>query len=251
MPSHRAGAQTGPPPLPSAPAGWDPFTFDSATPAQLGPAFRPQPPRPTRPSHPATQPGHHLQQIRPPAATAFPAAPQAPHPSAADTADDEALARALQASLNSPEAPSPAAPARSTPNPSPSQAQHPPLQQAAGPNGACAGCGRSLPGFWSLGQTIQAAGRRYHAGCFACAGCKRPLGAGVFTQGQDQQLYHQACHKKQFHPKCAVCAEFLPQQVRPRMSPTPIRCRLCLNQCACWLAFVSPSADGAACFRTG
>ena len=32
-------------------------------------------------------------------------------------------------------------------------------------------------------------------------------------QASDQQLYHPSCHKRRFHPTCAVCNEYLPKQV--------------------------------------
>ena len=237
------------------PMGWDPFSFDSGTPAQHMPASRQPQPYTSWPQPPATQdswqpPIYRAPVTRPlqqaePVSTAddealaralqasqvslprHPASPPPAHvssrPAAPNTADDEALARALQASLNSQIAPQPSQPAaarlphtHSHPQPSPHRqpAQRPDLHNS------CAGCGQSLPGFWSLGQTIEAGGKRYHSGCFVCAGCSAPLGTGVFVHGQDEQLYHRPCHRARFHPKCAVCADFLPEQVRCCVQPS-------------------------------
>ena len=260
LPGRDAGGAGTAPSAPCAPAphGWDPFTFDSATPAQHMPAGRQQPtstgsqqaaPQ-SRWQQPATPPSWQQPQQSPPAVRATPpdarpytaddealaralqasqndhprhqpsnpAATAAPHRTAPHTADDEAFARALQASLNShsqgdahPSQPNAASlPDRSSPLPSQPQQRVP--KQPGSQNG-CAGCGRTLPGFWSLGQTIEAAGKSYHAGCFVCGGCNSPLGTGVFVHGQDERLYHRPCHRARFHPRCAVCTQFLPEQV--------------------------------------
>ena len=260
MPGRDAGGPGAAPSAPRAPAphGWDPFTFDS-TPTQHTPAGRQQvtttwsqqPAPQTRRQQPATTPSWQQPQHSPPAARAPPPAARphtaddealaralqgsqtdhspyqrsnptataAPHRTAPHTADDEAFARALQASLNShsqgdahPSQPGATAPRPDHSSPLPSQPQQRVSQQPGSQN-ACAGCERTLPGFWSLGQTIEAAGKRYHADCFVCGGCNGPLGTGVYVHGQDGRLYHRSCHRARFHPRCAVCTDFLPEQV--------------------------------------
>lgn len=46
-----------------------------------------------------------------------------------------------------------------------------------------------------------------------CAACKRPIGerGGVPFCQREGQVYHVACHKETFHPKCQVCADWLPE----------------------------------------
>jgi hypothetical protein len=86
----------------------------------------------------------------------------------------------------------------------------------------CAGCGRPAGGDGS--PVLQAQGKNYHSSCFVCAGCHKPLvdatgggGGFQFNLGEDGQAYHPACHKELFHPRCSVCADFIPQAADGRV----------------------------------
>ena len=88
---------------------------------------------------------------------------------------------------------------------------------AAASSTHCAGCGKSLfgsfllGGFAGSGQCVTALGRSWHANCLQCTGCGKPLGP-KFTVSETEKPYHEACHKQAFHPRCAVCCDFLPRQ---------------------------------------
>lgn len=61
-------------------------------------------------------------------------------------------------------------------------------------------------------------GRQWHAACFKCAGCGEPIaaagGGGVtFSVGTEDRLpYHHDCHRRLYHPRCAVCGGFVPER---------------------------------------
>lgn len=80
----------------------------------------------------------------------------------------------------------------------------------------CAGCG--APMVAASGPVITVQGLQYHAPCFRCAGCQRPLcgpgGVGRFeycTRPEDGQAYHPECHRQLFHPCCCVCHGLIPE----------------------------------------
>ena len=89
----------------------------------------------------------------------------------------------------------------------------------------CAGCGVPLHhsvrgvGLWSaLGlhrllpsSYVSAMGLGWHMECFRCADCNGRLETS-FSIGEDRKPYHPHCYKRKFHPRCAVCADYLPVQ---------------------------------------
>jgi len=87
----------------------------------------------------------------------------------------------------------------------------------ASPQSTCAGCNRPLAaGLGALlqpggGRYLQAMGKRWHPACFCCAGCTRPISDAAFAV-RDGAAYHSACHRKRFHPWCSVCQSYIPAQ---------------------------------------
>ncbi|KAI3438174.1 hypothetical protein D9Q98_000611 [Chlorella vulgaris] len=114
--------------------------------------------------------------------------------------------------------PVPPPPQRPLPAAAPVRTQRPPTGAAArGERGRCAGCGGSLFGLLGARSPyITALGGCWHPGCLVCAACKRPIGerGGVPFCQREGQVYHVACHKETFHPKCQVCADWLPEANR-------------------------------------
>eukprot|EP00887_Chlorella_sp_A99_P004192 scaffold23.g4192.t1 len=90
--------------------------------------------------------------------------------------------------------------------------------------GACAGCGKPLFSLGSLfgarSAYMTALGRSWHPACFRCTYCARAIegssggrhgGPARFAVGAADGLpYHLACHRAAFHPRCAVCADWVP-----------------------------------------
>jgi hypothetical protein len=118
------------------------------------------------------------------------------------TAADAALAAALQAEEQA------AAAAQPPPVP-PSSSRA--TRRAAG----CGGCGEPL-GLLSFtgGATLTALGRSWHAACFRCALCGERISErfAVINGGAagTPQPAHAACQREAFHPRCAVCHDFIP-----------------------------------------
>jgi hypothetical protein len=141
-------------------------------------------------------------------------APRAPPPppNPGRLATDEALARRLQ-ELEAAAAPPPLPPAAA------------PLQRWAPPSvpqDCCAGCAQPLRprlgglfgGGGASARYITALGANWHPQCFTCAApdCRRPL-EGSFSIGEhDGAPRHATCHKISFHPRCNVCAGYLPEE---------------------------------------
>jgi hypothetical protein len=129
-----------------------------------------------------------------------------------DLAADAELARRLQ-ELE----------AAAAPPPPPLPPSAAPLQRWAPPSvpqDCCAGCALPLrPRLGGLfggasARYITALGASWHPQCFTCAApdCRRPL-EGSFSIGEhDGAPRHAACHKISFHPRCNVCAGYLPEE---------------------------------------
>lgn len=94
-----------------------------------------------------------------------------------------------------------------------------PVAPAAAPlpvdRSRCAGCGGSLVSLLSRQPYITALGRSWHVQCLLCAGCGRPIAerGGVRFVERQGRLFHAACHKQRFHPRCDVCGDYVPEQV--------------------------------------
>ena len=132
-----------------------------------------------------------------------------PAPSArgggAETANDEALARALQAEEDAAAERADNGSAVGTASGGESDAN------------ACAGCGCGFSGLeLALGGTVGALGRRWHAKCLRCDDCGEAL-SGMFggefcvagKPGGRRQVYHKRCYQQRHRPRCDVCAEFI------------------------------------------
>jgi predicted Fe-S protein YdhL (DUF1289 family) len=83
----------------------------------------------------------------------------------------------------------------------------------------CAGCGGSLVSLFTRQPYITAMGCSWHPQCLVCAGCGRPIAerGGVRFMERGGQLFHAACHKQRFHPKCDVCGDYVPEEANRRI----------------------------------
>ncbi|CAI5526946.1 unnamed protein product [Closterium sp. Naga37s-1] len=68
----------------------------------------------------------------------------------------------------------------------------------------CAGCGESL----GFSPALSSMGGLWHPHCFTCHACKQTISEKQFNI-KDGKPYHAACHRQLFHPKCAVCQDFI------------------------------------------
>jgi hypothetical protein len=57
------------------------------------------------------------------------------------------------------------------------------------------------------GTCLQALGAAWHAGCWTCAACGKPL-EGTFLE-RGGQPYHQACYDERFGLRCSLCRELI------------------------------------------
>lgn len=103
-------------------------------------------------------------------------------------------------------------------------------QQQHSPLVLCAGCGGSMKhgaqgsGLWNaLGlfkllpsSYVRAMGLCWHMECFRCGHCNARLETS-FSIGEDRKPYHPSCYKLRFHPRCVVCADYLPMQAGRRI----------------------------------
>ena len=96
----------------------------------------------------------------------------------------------------------------------------PPTAPSTSGPGHCAGCHQPLaPQRLGLLSSLvpqstsylNALGRNWHPSCFVCTGCRQPL-AGHFTVSDRQEPHCKRCHQESFHPRCAVCKGFLPEE---------------------------------------
>ncbi|KAG0561999.1 hypothetical protein KC19_9G109300 [Ceratodon purpureus] len=69
----------------------------------------------------------------------------------------------------------------------------------------CAGCGESL----GYGKHLTTLGRDWHPSCFCCGSCNKVIVDREFSV-QGNAPYHRECYKKNFHPKCQICHNFIP-----------------------------------------
>ncbi|CAI0443366.1 unnamed protein product [Linum tenue] len=108
----------------------------------------------------------------------------------ANNNNDEALARALQDSLN--------------------LSSYPPYVVPPAhyyPRGyrLCGGCHREI----GYGNYLGCMGMFFHPECFRCRSCGYPITETEFSlSGKDP--YHKSCFKELTHPKCEVCLQFIP-----------------------------------------
>ncbi|KAK9806813.1 hypothetical protein WJX72_003625 [[Myrmecia] bisecta] len=84
---------------------------------------------------------------------------------------------------------------------------------------SCAGCGQKLSVLGvPVTSFIEALGKKWHPGCLRCGGCQAPIAGGMFVIGkEDNQGYHPECYKHKFHPRCAVCSDFMPVEADGRI----------------------------------
>ncbi len=92
----------------------------------------------------------------------------------------------------------------------------PPAAAVPADRSRCSGCGGSLVSLFTRQPYITALGRSWHPQCLLCAACGRPIAqqGGVRFMERGGQLFHAECHKQRFHPRCDVCAGFVPEEVR-------------------------------------
>ncbi|XP_009624774.1 protein DA1-related 1 [Nicotiana tabacum] len=110
--------------------------------------------------------------------------------------EDEALAKALQESLN----------VESSPPQYDFGSFFPPVAYSY-PRGyrVCAGCNAEI----GHGRYLSCMGAVWHPECFRCHGCNQPISDYEFSMS-DNRPYHKSCYKEQHHPKCDVCKNFIP-----------------------------------------
>lgn len=63
----------------------------------------------------------------------------------------------------------------------------------------CAGCGKAI-----VGDYMNALGADWHAACFRCAWCERPIGEAPYVE-HDEKAYHADCYHERFSPRCEGC----------------------------------------------
>ncbi|CAI5504704.1 unnamed protein product [Closterium sp. Naga37s-1] len=80
--------------------------------------------------------------------------------------------------------------------------QHPVWSALVPP--VCAGCGAPL----GFSPALSSMGGLWHPHCFTCQACKQTISEKQFNI-KDGKPYHAACHRQLFHPKCAVCQDFI------------------------------------------
>ncbi|XP_024374722.1 LIM domain-containing protein HDR3 [Physcomitrium patens] len=69
----------------------------------------------------------------------------------------------------------------------------------------CAGCKQTL----SHGRFLTCLGQSWHPACFCCRSCHKAIVDREFSV-QEKQPYHRECFKREFHPKCEICFNFIP-----------------------------------------
>lgn len=67
----------------------------------------------------------------------------------------------------------------------------------------CFGCKRPITGAY-----VTALDRTWHADCFRCAGCGRPIGENSFYTHEGRP-YHAGCYHERFSPRCAGCGKVI------------------------------------------
>lgn len=70
--------------------------------------------------------------------------------------------------------------------------------------GACIGCGEEIRG----GSVVEIPGLgKFHADCFCCGSCKKPLSGDKTKKQEKKQVYCGACWTKEFAEACAHCSK--------------------------------------------
>ena len=127
----------------------------------------------------------------------------------ANTADDEALARALQE-----EEDALGLTASTSSAPSTSETTNVSDQDPLG----CKGCGCAMSAMERL-ASVRALGSMWHRACFVCEECRQPLasafgGGSPFVvsgrEGERRRVFHERCYREKHRPKCCVCEDFIP-----------------------------------------
>ncbi|KMZ59241.1 LIM domain-binding protein 3 [Zostera marina] len=115
--------------------------------------------------------------------------------------EDEKIARALQDSFNTSSFPS------NSSNGIVSNVSFPENLSFLPPSGlrSCSGCNREI----THGRFLSCIGGIWHPECFLCYACKKPISTTEFS-ASGKHPYHKSCFKNQYHPKCDVCAQFIP-----------------------------------------
>lgn len=65
----------------------------------------------------------------------------------------------------------------------------------------CHGCRKQINGAY-----VTALGQTWHAACFRCASCGRPIGENRFHEHANRP-YHAQCYHERFSPRCAGCGQ--------------------------------------------
>ncbi|KAF3779001.1 DA1-related 1 protein [Nymphaea thermarum] len=108
--------------------------------------------------------------------------------------EDEALARALQASLDMESPPQT--------NDNSTLYQPPPYPFLTGFR-ICAGCNNEI----GRGRFLSCMGAVWHPECFRCHSCNQPISEFEFSMSGNYP-YHKSCYRELYHPKCDVCKQF-------------------------------------------
>ncbi|XP_019421887.1 PREDICTED: protein DA1-related 1-like [Lupinus angustifolius] len=69
----------------------------------------------------------------------------------------------------------------------------------------CAGCHTEI----GHGRFLSCIGAIWHPECFRCHACNLPITDYEFSMSSNRP-YHKSCYKKQHHPRCDVCKNFIP-----------------------------------------
>ncbi|KAE9606735.1 hypothetical protein Lal_00026472 [Lupinus albus] len=69
----------------------------------------------------------------------------------------------------------------------------------------CAGCNTEI----GHGRFLSCIGAIWHPECFRCHACNLPITEYEFSMSSSRP-YHKSCYKKQHHPRCDVCKNFIP-----------------------------------------
>lgn len=95
------------------------------------------------------------------------------------------------------------------------------------PRDPCYACGRNLEG-----TITTAMGHRYHAACFICTFCRRPLTGGTFREDRGRAMCD-LCYKTKVAPRCSRCSEGILGTVTTALGKTwHPSCFLC-TRCGC------------------
>ena len=120
-----------------------------------------------------------------------------------------------------------------------------PLPALPADRSRCAGCGGALASMFGRSPYVNALGRCWHPGCLLCSGCQRPLAerGGVQFIERQGQLFHPACHKKLFHPRCAVCNDWVPEEVHMPGGRALLHRGCHVWWCCCWRSSLACAAS--------